>query len=60
MKKQCIECSGIGLCKKETIICSVCNGIKCIQCGESGYEQLPYETCVKCDGIGSCSEDNIK
>ena len=60
MKKQCSECNGIGLCKKEIIICSICNGIKCVQCSESGYEQLPYETCVKCDGSGSCDEDNIK
>ena len=56
MKKQCSECCGIGLCKKKIIICQICDGIKCVQCGESGYEQQPYETCVKCDGSGSCSE----
>ena len=52
MRMRCIDCSGIGLIKKEIIICTKCNGIKCIFCRASGYKQMPYETCEKCDGCG--------
>jgi len=51
-RTRCSECSGIGLIKKEIIICTKCNGIKCIFCRASGYKQMPYETCEKCDGCG--------
>jgi hypothetical protein len=52
-KNQCDKCKGCGLLKQEIITCNICNGIKCINCKETGFSQLPYETCVHCDGSGS-------
>ncbi len=43
--------------KQETIKCSICNGIKCIMCKETGFSQLPYKICETCDGADSV--DNI-
>ena len=51
-RMRCIDCSGMGVVKKEIIICTKCQGIKCIFCRSSGYKQMPYETCEKCDGCG--------
>ena len=60
-KFQCSMCLGVGLIKKNIIICKYCNGNKCIRCGESGFYQKPYETCQKCDGLGnSNSQINSK
>ncbi len=33
----CTDCKGCGLIKQDTIICNICNGIKCINCRESGF-----------------------
>ena len=59
-EKQCKICFGVGLVKKEVIICSVCDGIKCMYCNSSGYEQLPYEPCEICDGSGTQIAQIIK
>jgi DnaJ-class molecular chaperone len=59
-EKQCKICLGVGLVKKEVIICSVCDGIKCMYCNSSGYEQYPYEPCTSCDGLGTQIAQRIK
>lgn len=60
MKKQCVKCKGCGLIKQETIVCNLCNGKKCVMCGESGFSQLPYTTCIDCDGLGTIINTFIK
>lgn len=52
-ENQCKICIGVGLVKKEIIICDICDGIKCMFCNSSGYAQQPYEPCEACDGSGT-------
>jgi hypothetical protein len=51
-KQSCHECKGVGLTQTEVKLCSGCSGKKCIRCGESGYETLPYSPCNRCAGSG--------
>ena len=51
-KVQCVVCVGVGLVKKDIIVCDTCNGIKCMYCNSSGLKQHPYEPCEVCDGSG--------
>ena len=51
-KIQCITCKGSGFVKYGAIICSICNGLKCVMCNSTGLSRMPYDTCVKCDGAG--------
>lgn len=49
---QCPTCLGIGLLKYTPVICSVCDGIKCMQCNSTGLSVMPYEECFVCYGYG--------
>ena len=51
-KIQCNECKGSGFVTYGAIICSICNGRKCVMCNSTGLSRMPYDTCVKCDGAG--------
>ena len=51
-EERCDTCQGIGLEKREVIVCDKCNGKKCMFCNSSGLSQHPYETCRKCFGSG--------
>ena len=51
-KTRCNICNGVGLIKVNIIVCSICDGLKCIQCNSTGLYQLPYIECNICDGLG--------
>ena len=59
-KMQCDDCNGSGFVKKIPIVCDICNGIKCINCKESGLIQRPYDLCNKCDSCGEIEVNHTK
>lgn len=52
IKSQCKTCTGCGFVKTVTIICDMCNGIKCMYCNSLGLSQLPWSECNICYGSG--------
>ena len=50
--QQCDMCKGSGLVKCENIICTSCNGKKCIYCKSTGYKRHSYIECYKCYSSG--------
>lgn len=53
-KVQCKICNGIGLIKKERVLCSDCSKCKNEKCVNNTEAKvyIPYETCETCDGLG--------
>ena len=49
---QCTKCKGTGFLKYDPIVCSTCDGIKCIMCNSTGLERMPWDLCDKCYGDG--------
>ena len=52
VKSQCKTCIGCGFVKTDSIICDVCNGLKCMACNSLGLIQLPWSECPTCYSSG--------
>ena len=52
IKSQCKTCTGCGFVKTTSIICDMCDGIKCMYCNSLGLSQLPWSECNICYGSG--------
>lgn len=49
---QCPKCKGSGFLKYTTVICNICNGIKCMFCNSTGLDKMPWDLCSNCYGDG--------
>ena len=55
---QCPDCNGYGMVKTDHKTCTICDGVKCVQCNSTGLEVLPYSDCQRCDRTGEIYEDD--